>query len=85
MIDWSECPALESVPGKLSGAWVFKRTRVPVEALFVNLASGATVDEFVDWFEGVPREQVVEVLEFLARNSRVVIRQTAPAVEAVAA
>lgn len=73
------------MPGKLSGAWVFKKTRVPVEALFVNLASGATVDEFVDWFEGVPREQVVGVLQFLARKSRVVIRQSATAAEAVAA
>ena len=82
MIDLSKCPIVESRPGKLSGAWVFRGTRVPVEALLSNLSSGATVDEFVDWFEGVSREQVVEFLDFLARETRPVVRSPAEAVSA---
>lgn len=61
MIDWSGCAAVERVPGKVGGAAVFKRTRVPVRALFENLDGGATVDEFLEWFPGVTREQVSDV------------------------
>jgi uncharacterized protein (DUF433 family) len=82
MIDLSKCPVVESRAGKLSGAWVFHGTRVPVEALLLNLSSGATVDEFVDWFEGVSREQVVEFLDFLARESRAAARSPVEAVSA---
>lgn len=64
MLDWSSCPAVERVPEKVSGAWVFRGTRVPVKALFENLEGGATVDQFLDWFRGVSREQVLAVLEF---------------------
>ena len=60
--DWSTCTAIESKPGKVSGEWVFKGTRVPVTALFNNLKEGATVDEFMDWFPGVTRNQVEAVL-----------------------
>ncbi|MCY4530249.1 MAG: DUF433 domain-containing protein [Chloroflexi bacterium] len=63
MMDWSKCSAVESVPGKVSGAWVFTKTRVPVSALFGNLAAGATVEEFLDLFEGVEEWQVNAVLE----------------------
>ena len=63
MTDWSKCPAVESVPGRLSGAWVFTRTRAPVSALFGNLAGGATVKDFLDWFPGVEEWQVKAVLE----------------------
>ena len=63
-LDWSQCAAVESIPGKVSGAWVFKETRVPVKALFENLESGATVDQFLEWFPGVEREQVEAVLEY---------------------
>lgn len=63
MIDWSQCPAVERIPGKVSGAWLFKNTRVPVKALFENLEGGATVQEFLDWFPGVERAQVEAVLE----------------------
>jgi uncharacterized protein (DUF433 family) len=66
-LDWSQCPAVESVPGRLSGAWVFKDTRMPVSAVFENLEAGATIDEIVDWFD-ITREQVVAVLEFAARS-----------------
>lgn len=63
MIDWSTCPAVERHEDKVSGAWLFKSTRVPVRALFENLRDGATVDEFLEWFEGVTREQVEDVLD----------------------
>ena len=66
-LDWSQCPAVESVPGKRSGAWVFKDTRMPVAAVFENLESGATIEEIMEWFD-VKREQVVSVLEFAARS-----------------
>jgi uncharacterized protein (DUF433 family) len=62
MLDWSRCPAVERIPGKVSGAWVFKNTRVPVRALFENLEDGARVDDFLEWFPGVMREQVEAVL-----------------------
>ena len=62
MLDWSQCSAVERVPGKVSGAWVFKGTRVPVRALFENLEGGARVEDFLEWFPGVTREQVLTVL-----------------------
>ena len=61
--NWQECPEVERRPGRVSGAWVFKGTRVPVRALFENLEDGATVDEFLEWFPGVKRVQVESVLE----------------------
>ena len=66
-LDWSHCPAVESVPGKVSGAWVFKNTRMPVSIVFDNLEAGATIDEIVEWFD-VTREQVRAVIEFAART-----------------
>ena len=68
MTDWSKCPAVESVPGRVSGAWVFTGTRLPVSALFGNLAEGATVSEFIEWFGGVDETQVRAVLEFVVRD-----------------
>ena len=62
MIDWSQCSAVERHPDKVSGAWVFKGTRVPVRALFENLQGGARVEDFLEWFPGVTREQVKAVL-----------------------
>ena len=62
-LDWSRCPDVESVPGKVSGAWVFRGTRVPLSALFENLEGGATVEQFLAWFPGVQRAQVEAVLE----------------------
>jgi uncharacterized protein (DUF433 family) len=47
-LDWSQCPAVESIPGKRSGAWVFKDTRMPVSTVFENLESGATIEEIMD-------------------------------------
>ena len=68
MLDWAQCPAVERVPGKVSGAWLFKDTRVPVKALFENIEGGATVQEFLEWFPGVGREQVEAVLEYTQRS-----------------
>ena len=69
MIDWSTCSAVESGPTRVSGAWVFRGTRVPVSALFENLEDGASVQEFVHWFPGVSLEQARAVLEHAARSS----------------
>ena len=63
IIDWQTCPTVERSLEKLSGAWVFCGTRVPVRALFENLEDGATVDDFLEWFPGVTRPQVEAVLE----------------------
>jgi len=68
MIDWSACPAVERSADTLSGAWRFTNTRVPVKALFENLESGATVDQFLEWFPGVDRKQVLAVLEFAEKS-----------------
>lgn len=64
MLDWTSCTLVERSSGKVSGAWVFRGTRVPVKALFENLEEGATVDQFLEWFPGVARAQVLAVLEF---------------------
>ena len=68
MLDWSKCPAVERIPGKVSGAWLFKNSRVPVKALFENIEGGATVQEFLEWFPGVSREQVEAVLDHAQRS-----------------
>jgi len=62
MLDWKDCAAVERTPGKVSGAWVFRGTRIPVKALFENLEDGARIDDFLQWFPGVTREQVEAVL-----------------------
>jgi uncharacterized protein (DUF433 family) len=62
MLDWNSCPAVERMPERMSGAWVFRGTRVPVKALFENLETGASIDDFLKWFPGVTREQVQAVL-----------------------
>lgn len=64
MLDWTSCPAVERSLARVSGAWLFRGTRVPVKALFENLEDGATLDQFLEWFPGVTREQVLAVLEF---------------------
>lgn len=66
-LDWSQCPAVESVPGRRSGAWVFRNTRMPVATVFENLEAGASIDEIVEQFH-VTREQIKAVLEFAARS-----------------
>jgi uncharacterized protein (DUF433 family) len=66
-LDWSECPAVESVPGRLGGAWVFRNTRMPVSAVFDNLEAGASIDDIIEQFD-LTREQINAVLEFAARS-----------------
>ena len=69
MIDWSTCQAVERTTTRVSGAWVFRGTRVPVAALFENLKDGALVTQFVEWFPGVTAEQVRAVLEHAAGSA----------------
>ena len=82
-LDWSQCPAVESIPGKVSGAWVFKDTRMPVSIVFENLEAGATISEIMDWFH-LSKEQIVTVIEFAARSldAPVPSQQFAQAVDA---
>jgi len=68
MLDWSQCAAVECVPGKVSGVWLFKGTRVPVKALFENIEGGATIQEFLEWFPGVTGGQTEAVLEYTQRS-----------------
>ena len=77
-LDWSQCPAVESVPGRLSGAWVFRNTRMPVSAVFENLEAGATIDEIVKQFD-ILREQINEVLSLPPAGSTLQLqRRPAP-------
>jgi len=67
-LDWSQCSAVESIPGKVSGAWLFKGTRMSVSVIFENLKAGANIEEIMEWFDGLDREQVEAVIEFAARS-----------------
>jgi uncharacterized protein (DUF433 family) len=67
-LDWSKCPAVESVAGKAGGAWVFRGTRRPVSTVFENLKDGLTVDDIVEMFDGLSREQVKAILAFTAHS-----------------
>jgi uncharacterized protein (DUF433 family) len=66
-LDWSKCPAVESVPDRRSGAWVFRDTRMPVATVFENLEVGASIEEIIEQYD-VTREQIQAVLEFAARS-----------------
>jgi len=66
-LDWSQCPAVESVPERRSGAWVFRDTRMPVATVFENLEAGSSFEEIIEQFH-VTREQIQAVLEFAARS-----------------
>jgi uncharacterized protein (DUF433 family) len=67
-LDWSQCPVVESIPGKVSGAWVFRGTRVPVAAIFENLKN-SPIEEVLENFH-VTREQIQCVLDFAAKSTR---------------
>jgi uncharacterized protein (DUF433 family) len=69
MIDWSTCEALERDPERVSGAWVFRGTRVPASALFENLEDGTDISQFVQWFPGVTIDQVRQVLEHVMQTT----------------
>ena len=66
-LDWAKCRAVESVPGKRSGEWVFRNTRTPVSVVFDNLEAGVSIDEMMEWFH-LSRERVESVIEFAERN-----------------
>ena len=66
-LDWSQCPIVESIPGKASGAWVLRGTRTPVKVLFENLEAGMTIDELIEQFP-VTREQIDSLMAFVARS-----------------
>ena len=63
MTNWEKCAAVERHPDKLSGACVFRGTRVPVSTLFENLKDGATIEQLLEWFAGVEGWQAAAVLE----------------------
>jgi uncharacterized protein (DUF433 family) len=67
-LDWSRCESVESIPGKVSGAWVFRGTRIPAATVFENLEDGLTVDQIVQMFDGLTSEQVESVLDFAAQS-----------------
>ena len=67
-LDWSQCPAVESIPGKVSGAWVLRDTRMPVSIIFENLEYGASIEEIIENYN-VTREQIQAVLEFAAQSA----------------
>ncbi len=66
-LDWSQCPAVESIPGKVSGAWVFKGTRMPVQTVFENLEAGMSMDEITEVFDVTPAE-VKAVIHFASES-----------------
>jgi uncharacterized protein (DUF433 family) len=66
-LDWSQCPAVESIPGKVSGAWVLRGTRTPVKVLFENLEAGMSIEEVIEQFP-VTREQMDRLMAFVARS-----------------
>jgi uncharacterized protein (DUF433 family) len=68
-LDWSQCPVVESNPETMSGAWVFRGTRFPISTIFENLEHGATIDEILEWYQGLNREQIQEVVSFAARSA----------------
>jgi len=68
VLDWSQCSAVERIPGKVSGAWVLRGTRMPVSTIFENLEAGANIDDILQWFDGLDREQVKAVIEFAVRS-----------------
>ena len=67
-LDWAQCPVVESIPGKVSGAWVVKGTRMPVSAIFENLEAGASLTDIMQWYDGLDREQLKAVIEFAVRS-----------------
>jgi uncharacterized protein (DUF433 family) len=70
-IGWEQCAVIEKEAGTLSGAWVFRGTRIPVRALFENLEDGASIDDFLEWFPGVTRQQIEVVLEHAAQSLQI--------------
>jgi len=68
MVDWSQCPLVESDPRRVHGAWVFHGTRLPVATVFECLAKDATIDDIIEWYGGVTREEIEQVIRFVAES-----------------
>jgi uncharacterized protein (DUF433 family) len=68
LLDWSQCSAVETIPDKVSGAWVLRNTRMPVLTIFENLEAGANIDDILAWYDGLDRGQIKAVIEFAARS-----------------
>jgi len=66
MVDWSQCPVVESDPERVHGAWVFKSTRLPIAIVFECLARGATIGEIIEWYGGITKAQIEQVVSFKA-------------------
>jgi uncharacterized protein (DUF433 family) len=66
-LDWSQCPAVESVADRRSGEWVFRNTRMPVATMFENLEAGSSIEEIIEQFH-VTQEQIEAVLDFVAQE-----------------
>ena len=66
-LDWSQCTAVESIPGKVSGAWTFRNSRTPVMVVFENLEDGMTIDEIIEQYP-VSREEIKAVLDFASHS-----------------
>ena len=66
-LDWSQCPAVGSIPGNVSGAWTFRNSRTPVKLVFENLEDGMTIDEIIEQYP-VSREEIKAVLDFAAHS-----------------
>ena len=79
-LDWSKCEAVESVAGKVSGAWVFKGTRMPVSTVFENMEAGASVQDVTEWFH-VAKEEVLSVLAFVVQSLQYPPNLNKPAAE----
>ncbi len=76
ILDWSQCLAVESVPDRLSGAWVFRDTRLPVATVFENLED-LSIEEVMEQYD-VTREQIEAVLEFVAQSLKAPVVQQTP-------
>jgi uncharacterized protein (DUF433 family) len=74
-LDWSQCHAVESIPGKVSGAWVLRGTRMLVSVIFENLEAGANLDDIMEWFKGLDRDQVRAVIKFVAGSLEAPVRR----------
>lgn len=72
-LEWSACPAVVSIPGRVSGAWVFRGTRLPVATIFQNLEDGLTIEEIMEQFD-VTRDQINAVFDFAARSLETPVR-----------
>jgi len=79
ILDWDNCHEVSRHPLVMSGAVVFKHTRLPVSLLFENIADGVSLDEFIAWYPGVEKERIEAVLKFVAESASVNLENLVPA------